>query len=499
MGVCARIVRRARALLLLGVPLWAGAWPVAIHYRLPDVLSADPALLARAAAPADAGLERFRAEVYRLVVTRAPADLRARFLKRYPTAAAFHAEAFKVWLGMSAVHPALGFDPFTAVEAAVGEHTPGGPVRAGQERTLLGWVRIGSIYPDVDRRNQDRWLVVDGRIQRAADGERVPQDPVVLNMGAVEGLAGQAHAHYALNRNPKSDDPGVLKSRPADFAIRAGFPQAPVLTFAPERAQAYCDLTLIARELNQPVLAAVFAGAGFHYVADAASQIHTLQVGIYEFFVDAKLQSWKLELWTLGGLLGRTRDFRDIGLDILTNHHTWSEEFFRVACERAAAGKPISAEVARPDDLFSSDPQLEAAFSGLPQAGPVVLAMMEPIVVAGNAEGPEVYRLVRSLTRSRMRQAGVRVDFDGQVDSFVLSFLKPGADPRMVARLLALERAGTGRAATAIAFWWRTRFRAPRQDPRVAVERLVRQQLDELDQADVRRDAWMRLHRGLAK
>jgi len=60
----------------------------------------------------------------------------------------------------------------------------------------------------VDRRNQDRWRVV-------------------------EGLAGQAHAHYALNHNPQSDDPAVPKSRPADFAIRVGFPQAPVLTFAP--------------------------------------------------------------------------------------------------------------------------------------------------------------------------------------------------------------------------------------------------------------------------
>jgi len=81
----------------------------------------------------------------------------------------------------------------------------------------------------------------------------------------------------------------------------------------------------------------------------------------------------------------------------------------------------------------------------MPQSGPLVLRMMEPIVTAGNAEGPEIYRLVRSLTIARMRQAGVRVDFDGQPDAVVLSHLKPGADSQMLARLLALEQAGTGR------------------------------------------------------
>jgi len=169
---------RVRAILVLGVPFCAGAWPVAIHYRLPDALSQDPALNLALAGPADAGLDRFRAQFYRLAVALSPAELGARFRKRYPTAAAFTAKAFKEFLGMSAVHPALGFDSFAAVEAATGKATLGGPVRAGQQRTLLDWVCLGSIYPDVYRRNQDRWRVVEGRILRAADGERVPQDPV---------------------------------------------------------------------------------------------------------------------------------------------------------------------------------------------------------------------------------------------------------------------------------------------------------------------------------
>lgn len=485
---------RMRMLLLAAVPVCAGAWPIVIHYRLPDALRDDPAAQVRAAMPPESALDRFRADFYQTVVSLAPADLKARFVKRYPTPAAFTATAFKEFLGMAALHPALGFDSYAAVEGMAGKDLPGGAVRAGQERTLQDWVRIGSVYPDLDRRNQDRWRVVDGRIARAPDGQRVPQDPIVLNMGAVEGLAGQAHAHYALNDHAKSDDPNVLKTRPADFAVRAGFSQAPVLTFAPQRAQAFCDLALVARHLNQPALAAMLAGSGFHYLGDAASPIHTIQVGIYDFFVDAKLQSWKVDVLTLWGLAGRTMDFREIGLDILTNHHTWSEEYLRVVMEHADAGKPLSPALARTADLFQPDAQLAAAWASLPRGGPALLEMAQPIIAAGNVSGPEIYRLVRELTTSKMRQAGVKVDFDRRPESVVLSYLKSGADQGKLARFFDLERAGTRRAAAALAVWWRAEFSQPHPDLAAITARLVRQQLDELDQADARRAVWLGLH-----
>jgi len=478
---------RTKLLLLCAIPVAACAWPVVIHYRLPDALRADAAAQATAAIPPDAALDKFRADFYKIAVSLPPPDLRARFLARYPTPAAFTATAFKEFFGMAALHPALGFDPYADVEAKADKDPPGGAIRAGQQRTLLQWLRIGSVYPDLDRRNQDRWRVVNGQIARAPDGQRVPQDPVVLNMGGVEGLPGQAHAHYALNNHPKSDDPNVLKTRPADFAVRAGFPQAPVLTFAPQRAQAYCDLALIARQMNQPALAAVYAGSGFHYLGDAASPIHTIQVGIYDFFFDAKLQSWKVDLFTLWGLAGHTMDFRDIGIDILTNHHTWSEEYLRVALEHADAGKPLSPALAHSDDLFQTDPKIAAAGGGS------VISMIDPIIAAGNVDGPEIYRLVREMTTSKLRQAGVRIDFDRRPESVVLSYLKPGQDQNLT-RFFNLEKAGTRRGATAIALWWRTQFCADHQDLAAITARLLRQQLDELDQSDARRELWLRTH-----
>ena len=294
---------RKLVLAVMAAQAGAAGYPIVIHDRLPDVLLREPSVQVRAAIPNEAGLDRFRARFYDLAVRSARADLRERFVRRYPKPADFTAQAFKEFFGMTAVHAALGFDPYANVESA---RNPHGPVRGGQERSVLEWIRIGSIYPDIDRRDQDRWWVIDGQVQRAADGQRIPFDPVVLNMGGVEGLTGQAHAHYGLNRDPKSDDPAVLKTRPADFAVRAGFPQAPVLTFAPERAQAYADLGLIARHLKEPALAALFAGNAFHYLGDSSNQIHTLQVGIYEFFRDATIEAWKRKLLTLGASSARS-------------------------------------------------------------------------------------------------------------------------------------------------------------------------------------------------
>src|SRR5229473_3215603 len=60
-------------------------------------------------------------------------------------------------------------------------------------------------------------------------------------------------------------------------------------------------------------LAACFAGAAFHHLEDVGNQIHTVQVGIYEFFRDAWMQSKLRDLRTLGGLLGERRSLRQIG------------------------------------------------------------------------------------------------------------------------------------------------------------------------------------------
>jgi hypothetical protein len=503
---CRRIVSLLLAVAFgFGVSGQVFAYSVMLHDRLPDVLAKDPALgvSETASLPDEAGLEKFRLRLYALFSETGDAALRARFLARYPDAASFSTVAFKEFLGSAAMMPTLGFDPYADVHAAASRSVelPAhySAVLPGEERTLLEWVRIGSAYPDLDGRNQNRWWLVDGGFPKTRDGEKIPFDPVILNMGRVEGLSGQAHAHYGLNDRPKSEDPAVLKSTPADFAVAVGF-DGPVLTFAPERAQAYGDLAILARHLGEPALAALFAGNGFHYLGDLGNQIHTIQVGIYKFFVDATLQVWKMKLVCLWGLRCDPPGLTDIGLDIISNHHLWLEEYFRIAVEAAIAEKPVHPALSSADDLFSSDEATHREWSRLPVEGPLMHELAQRLIAYGNVEGPQVYALARALTRGELRKAGVSINFSEKPDAVTLDYLKPGADQGQLAAFLGLQAMGVRRAATAMEIWWRAAL-APEAAPdwRTSADRLLLQQLDELDAVELRRAQWIEQRGGVAE
>lgn len=476
------------------------AYSIPVHDRLPDVLLHDTRAGVEQvhSVPNDAGLIAFRHKVYTMFAQTPDATLRTRFLKRYPSSESFGAVQFKEFFGMAATHPALGFDPYAEVAAHKDAGDPHAPVQPGEAKRLVDWVRIGSNYPDLDWRNRGRWWVVGGTYMRTKDGQRIPFDPVILNMGRTEELSGQAHAHYGLNRNPKSSDPEVLKKHPADFAVPIGSPDDPVLTFAPERAQAYGDLAVLAASLGEPALAAVFAGNAFHYLADVANQIHTIQVGIYEFFVDATLQSYKLKLLCLWGLLCEVRPFKDIGIDMIMNHHTWSEEMTRIALERGMAGRPYHAALANSQMLFSPDESLASEWQSALAQRASLREMADRIILAGNVEGPEIYRLTRQITKRELRKAGVAIDFSTKPDAVVLSYLNADINAPELNQFFVLESRGLKRAATAMHAWW-LRNLAPGANPDVtqAIERLLRQQLDELDAAELRRKRWIEKRGGL--
>lgn len=458
-----------------------------------DSLFGLPETEQRVALPDNEGLNRFRAAFYAAAAAHPDAGLRGRFVARYPAVNDFTAGAFKEFFGMSATHPALGFDTYEAVAATADPRDPRGTVAPGVERTVLEWVRIGAMYPDLDRRNRGRWLTDHGVIQSTKSNARIPFDPVVLNMGQIEPLSGQAHAHYGLNRNPKSDEPDVLKERPADFAVRIGFPDAPVMTFAPERAQAYGELALFAKQINEPALAALFAGNAFHYMGDLGNQIHTIQVGIYDFFVDATLQSWKTKLFTLWGLFGEPLERNQIGIDIIGNHHTWSEEIFRVAMQRADAGKPLSPAIGDAGAIYRGDAPAAAQWAPL-AAGPEGLrALSDALIVEGNREGPEIYALARKISTNDLRKAGVKFDFEKETDAVVVAHLEAGHDQDF-ARMLEIQAQGLKRAATAQALWWTARYAAAPEPRDEVLARLLRRQLDELTSAEARRAMWLRKH-----
>ncbi|MFT7625860.1 MAG: hypothetical protein ACI9WU_005051, partial [Myxococcota bacterium] len=223
--------------------------------------------------------------------------LRDRFLKRYPDAASFSSMKLREFLGFnqSPRRRLFGID------------------RRGKGGSAREVVAFASGAPDRDGRNRDR-VAYDDKGQPAKDGSgnTIPDDPSILNMGNALGLSSQAHAHYGLAALEFSDDPDVLQSEPQRFAVAAGFPEGPILSLAADMAQLHTDLALLAQlwgGRGHRWLTVAFIGHGLHYLQDVGNQIHTVQVGLYDFFVDAKLQYWWRAFITSGGTLAPLKAF----------------------------------------------------------------------------------------------------------------------------------------------------------------------------------------------
>jgi len=261
-----------------------------------------------------------------------------KFLARYPEPRAFDAFAIRGFLGFGqeAKPPIWGLEHFDRRDAIDRFNT----------------VIDASAYPDLDQRNQRRYAYDAGRnALKLSDGRHVPADPMILNMGTLEDLSSQAHAHYQLAVEKGSAEPAVLQSEPWNFVIALGFP-GPVETYAATMAQMHLDLAVLARTWGEgefhsegEYLAMVWLGAGLHYVQDAALPLHTVQVGSYELFKRAQLAHWKQALLTGGGTWGTLHSFAAIGLHYLRNHHLFAEQWLARELTAAQSGKPAAAAV----------------------------------------------------------------------------------------------------------------------------------------------------------
>jgi hypothetical protein len=212
------------------------------------------------------------------------------------------------------------------------------PVNCGRRANPAGLLAHGSMLPDTDKRNQNRlWHKEDGAVETDRYGRAIPIDPIALNMGNRTGLSSQAHAHYFIPYKDLSDDPDTLKDRPERFAVSMGWPEKEVKTFGDSQAQMHYDLAALTTfwsqdhpaDQNVATLARGIAwlhlGASLHYVQDAGNPIHNVQIGLYDFFKTAKIQSILENFLTAGGLLFDRMGFYQRGLNILSNHHLISE------------------------------------------------------------------------------------------------------------------------------------------------------------------------------
>jgi len=451
-------MRRALVLALLAslsLPRNATAYEQRIHMELSRRAYAGPP------EPTEdpAAVVALRARIYRAGAEASDPALRARFRARWPTPESFDSWEMKHLFALDPGARVVGFDDLPL--------PPGSGVES---------YAVASRLPDDDHRNQDRYRRDARReIVRDAWGRPLPEDPATLAMGSLTGLSSQAHAHYGLARVELSDDPAVLKTDPRRFAI-----PTTARGFTAEFAGSYTVLAILAARLpGGERLALAHAGAAAHHLEDAANQIHTVQVGLYDFFVDAKIQSILEDLRTAGGLLGPREGMVPIGIQILTNHHLIAEGLY---AKKFLAGDSAAQPTGPPD------PELAKALARIPPGcGPEVgEEIVQAIVERSSLEGAEVYRAIREVADRRWSRAGVRFE-DGDDPE---AALRPGAN---LDRFLALEVAGMVRARQGLSTWWERflscRGASPEVEAAIA-ERLVKVRLYALDAAEARAAAW---------
>src|SRR5262249_52429492 len=190
----------------------------------------------------------------------------------------------------------------------------------------------------------------------------------------------------------------VLKSDPRRFAK-----PPTVHTFGADFTESYSGLAALAARLpNGQRLALTHAGAAAHHIEDVANQIHTVQVGIYDFFVDATIESIKDELRSVGGLLRPRRSMVSIGIDIISNHHLLAESLY--AKHLLSLSDPVAAQTA----AAPADADFQRTLDAVPTACAPGFgrAIAAALIERSSYEGPEVYRAIRDVAQGRWSRVG---------------------------------------------------------------------------------------------
>jgi len=531
-----RLVLRAAALAALVLaPSVALGYGILVHNLIVIKGLADEKSLANTPVKSTtltgvqiADIDRFRLWFYSQARALPDTATRNAFARRYSSAAAFDARAFKELLMMDGNARVLGVDSFAAVYRARtptdARQDPYPQYNDGASIPLATALAMGSVFVDTDRRNQDRlFRGSDGTVRLTTSGDTVPFDPMTLNMGPLTGPTSQAHGHYGFNHMPKSSDPAVMRSAPYNYVVAHGFP-GPVETYAEQNAQIYTDLSqlaLIEGGSGMQTLSAFYAGNAFHYIADVANAVHTLQGGTPGIENDITLARLIRQLKAGFGLWGTVPTKLELSLDILANLHTLSEKLFQVelsealsaAAQNNAASIPESMRDA-PAALSRGDTSLHVNYHALvnnairdtkyPQFGRLIAAA---VIDNSYEEGAEILRLTRAMATNTVRRATQVIDFDTIPDSRVWEYVSSRASSNTqnaLRRFNGLEIKGLKRANEAVQAWWyaygllaNPPASKKNEARNVILGRLVSQQLAYLAAAEARRTTWLASHGGL--
>jgi hypothetical protein len=475
-----------------------------------------------------ADIDRFRLWFYDQAKALPDTAARNGFTRRYPTAAAFDARAFKEFLMMNGNATVLGFDSTAAVYRGMtrtdARQDPFPQYAEGSSLPLAQALALGSVFVDLDRRNQDRlFRDQSGKPRLTTRGDSVPWDPMTLNMGPLTGPTSQAHAHYGLNHMPKSSDPAVMRSAPYNYVVAIGFP-GPVETYAEQNAEIYTDLSqlaLIEGGSGMPTLSSFLAGSALHYIADVANAVHTLQGGTPGIENDITLARIIRQIKAGFGLWGTVPSKLQLSLDILANLHTLSEKLFQVelsealmmAAQNNTSAIPASMQAA-PGALSRGDTAMSVNYRALvnnamrdskyPEFGRLIAA---GVIDDSYQDGAEILRFTRAIANTTVRRASLVINFDTIPDDRVWDYVASRASSNTqsaLRRFNELEIKGLKRAVEATHAWWYAYGllanppASKRNEARnMILGRLVSQQLDYLNAAEARRATWLASHGGL--
>jgi hypothetical protein len=441
--------------LFIVIAVVAGlAGPAAAYDQKVHALLSSRAYAGPAGASGDTtAVKALRERIWRAGAEARDPELKRRFLLRWPRLETFDAWSMKRLFALNPDKRVAGFDDDA-------------PLPAGDSARDV--YAAASRLPDDDERNRDRFRHDDrrGRVYDAW-GRPLPDDPATLEMGGLTGLSSQAHAHYGLPHLAFSDEPSVLKSDPRRFAI-----PPTVHTFGADFADSYTMLALLAARLpGGQRLALTHAGAAAHHIEDVANQIHTVQVGIYAFFVDAKIESIKEDLESVGGLLRPRPSFVSIGIDIISNHHVLAEALY--AKHLLNPNDPVATRTLAP---------VAAATKASACAPSFGRAIAEKLIDQSSYEGPKVYAAIRAAAQRRWSRAGQHFGDNDDPDAA----LRPDVD---LSGFFDLEVTGARRGLVALGDWWASYdacASAGDDAVRSLAETLVRERLDALDAAEAR-------------
>ncbi len=529
------LIRAAALAALVVLPSVAASYAILIHHLLitkgladEKSLTSTPVKSTTLTGVRDTDIDRFRLWFYSQAKALPDTAARNGFARRYPTAATFDARAFKELLMIAGNTGVLGFDSMAAVyrglERTEARQDPYPQYQEGNNIPLATALAMGSIYPDVDRRNQDRILRgPDGKPRLTTRGDTVPEDPMTLNMGRLTGPTSDNFAHYGLNHMPKSSDPGVMRSSPYNYVVALGFP-GPVETYAESNAEIYSDLALLALlegGAGMQTLSALYAGNAFHYIADVSNAVHTLQGGTPGIQNDITLARIIRQFKAGFGLWGKVPSNVELSSEILSNLHTLSEKLFQVelsdalmmAAQQNTAQIPVSMQPG-PGALVRGDTAMFVSYHALinnamhdshyPDFGRLITSA---VIDDSYQDGAEILRLTRAMANNTVRRATQVINFDTIPDAKVWDYVASRASSNTQAALRRFNEfqiKGLKRATEAVRAWWyaygllaNPPASKKNEARNTILGRLVTQQLFYLHAADARRATWLASHGGL--